>query len=377
MSHEFNLQQMQKLIQKERKRPSDRKVHIAYVTAYSDYWENKDEFVGSFMSAPADHDVVIHVNFEGLSLTNSGIVDATQRLIQLQGRSHDTVFVFSPNSIKHDAPWPNIYWQQFGVTDEITRSELYLTDPLPIIAQPKTWALFVGRRTMPRIRALFDCWDTSNLRNCCLLSLMENDPPERDYFWMAPNRFYDSIFDWIEPHRRQQFQTWYRNCPIKSADHYSIQDQYLDHAAGDNRNSLPTLSLLKLQDQYLFEMVFETMTRGTTFTPSEKTVRTIVAQKPTVTYAPRHFLKHMQGLGFETFGDLWDESYDDLEGIPRYFAIMDIVRKIADLDRQQQLDLYAQAQDRCRRNYAKLLKYQHDNRPRNLLPRSPTTPSAS
>lgn len=361
MTTDFNLLQMQRLIHKQQGQPVDiEKLHIVYVTAYGDYWENRDEFVQNFLSVPRDHAVVIHVKFEALSLTHSGIVDIVQQLILTQRRSPHTVFVFSPNSIDQDSPWPNIYWQEFAVSDEITRASRYMVDAVPTIASPKTWAVFVGRRTMPRIRMLFDCYHNTKLHSQCLLSLMKNTVPETVYFWQHANRIYDSIADWIPPQQQQQFLQWYQQCPINSIDNYSVQDQYLDSTAGENRNCAPTLSLLALQNQYLFETVFETMTRGSTFTPSEKTVRAMVAHKPTVTYAPAGFLHNMRLWGFETFHDLWDESYDSLEGPPRYHAMLQIMQSVADMPIAEQIKLYQKAQPICKRNHKRLLEYQND-----------------
>jgi hypothetical protein len=98
------------------------------------------------------------------------------------------------------------------------------------------------------------------------------------------------------------------------------------------------------------------MTRGLTFTPSEKTIRTIVAGKPLIVYAPKNFLQQMQQLGFKTFGDLWDEGYDKFEGPDRYKKIMSIVKNVASMPPGQQLELYKISSEICRFNKQHLLK---------------------
>lgn len=53
MTVDFNHQQMQQLIAHLRRAPVDiDRVHIVYVTAYSDYWENRNEFVQHFAAVP-------------------------------------------------------------------------------------------------------------------------------------------------------------------------------------------------------------------------------------------------------------------------------------------------------------------------------------
>jgi hypothetical protein len=142
--------------------------------------------------------------------------------------------------------------------------------------------------------------------------------------------------------------------PIDSVDGCKITDQYMNTASGDNRNVSLTKNLINLSGKYLFEITFETMTRGRTFTPSEKTIRTMMAEKPLVVYAPKNFLQHMQQLGFKTFGDLWDEGYDKFEGPNRYKQIMAIVKDVASWPASQQLELYENSRQICSHNKQRL-----------------------
>jgi len=45
---------------------------------------------------------------------------------------------------------------------------------------------------------------------------------------------------------------------------------------------------------------------------SEKTFHPIFMRKVFLPYAAPHFLKNLRSLGFRTFGDYWDESYDEI-----------------------------------------------------------------
>ena len=64
----------------------------------------------------------------------------------------------------------------------------------------------------------------------------------------------------------------------------------------------------------------------------------------------------MRQHGFQTFDKLWDESYDTLEGPPRYRAIMKIIREISELPRAEQLKLHESGQTICQHNYHTLIK---------------------
>ena len=50
---------------------------------------------------------------------------------------------------------------------------------------------------------------------------------------------------------------------------------------------------------------------GSKFLPTEKIGKTMLLRKPFFVYSTRHYLKNLRNMGFKTFGDFWDESYDD------------------------------------------------------------------
>ena len=50
--------------------------------------------------------------------------------------------------------------------------------------------------------------------------------------------------------------------------------------------------------------------------------------KPLLIYGPRYFLRRLRDLGFQTWHQFWDESYDDLEGYPRWLAMRSVAQHI-------------------------------------------------
>ena len=288
-------------------------------------------------------------------MTNSGVVTAVGKILTETGRTPDSVYIFSPNYIRSDAPWINLFWSLQKVSDEFDRCVNYWV-PAKLPADDfKTWAMFVGRRTTPRLLALYDIWSDPMLKQNCLISVMNHTEPDTIQIYDRPGMIYDRLADWL-PTQNDKFKQFCNNIPFGSVDGYSIKDQYTEAVAAENRNPNPSISLINLGDQYLFEITFETMTRGTTFTPSEKTIRTIIAQKPHVVYAPPNFLSWMRQHGFRTFDKLWDESYDTLEGPPRYRAIIKIVREISELPRAEQLKLHESGQAICQHNRHRLIE---------------------
>ena len=354
---DFNSEQMKRLA-------GHHNVTVVYLQVDGDYWINQQEFCDAFRNAPLSDHVVIHVRFEGLSLSAAGVVSAVEKIMQETGRPANSVFIFSPNALQTDAPWKNLFWKQFIVSDEFSRCQAYWHDvDIDLEFDWKPWALFVGRRTTPRLLALYDIWHDPVLKQACLLSKMnETAPPTSQQPFDHSHMIYDQLCDWmpvVDPIEKISAHKHFRNfcfaMPVDSVDGYSVNDQYTNATSGDYRNAAPSKNLIDMSGKYLFEITFETMTRGTTFTPSEKTIRTIVAQKPMVVYAAKNFLQHMQSLGFKTFGDLWDESYDQLEGPERYQKIINIVHQIAGMPDNQQLELYQKSRQICSQNKQRLI----------------------
>jgi len=97
------------------------------------------------------------------------------------------------------------------------------------------------------------------------------------------------------------------------------------------------------------EIVNETnTTKG--FFLTEKTVRPIAYCTPFVMMASKHHLKHLKTLGFKTFSDVWDESYDDYEDKDRMERIY---KTISDISRFTLEELYHRTHEIC--NYNKSL----------------------
>lgn len=353
---DFNTAQMTKLL-------GQPNVTVVYLWADGDYWIRQQEFCDAFRAVPLTQNVVIHVQFEGLSLALSQVRPTVEKIIQETGRLSESVFIFSPNADTYDSPWINLFWRQYKVSDEFIRSRTYQTDgDVDLDLDWKSWALFVGRRTTPRLLALYDIWKDPVLRSKCLLSKMiEPNTPLLQPFDQS-YMYFDHLDEWMPATnpiekmlKHKDFRSFCNNMPIDSVDGSKITDQYTDMSGSDNRNVNLTTNLINLSGKYLFEITFETMTRGLTFTPSEKTIRTIMAQKPLVVYAPKHFLQQMQSLGFKTFGDLWDEGYDEYEGIERYQRMMNIVKNVANMTPSQQLELYGNSRQICNHNKQQLI----------------------
>jgi hypothetical protein len=76
---------------------------------------------------------------------------------------------------------------------------------------------------------------------------------------------------------------------------------------------------------------------------TEKTFKPIVLQQPFLIVGNRGALRYLRDYGFQTFGDLWNEGYDDLDHEHRIMAVADICQEITSWSsskmRQAQLEI--------------------------------------
>jgi len=75
-------------------------------------------------------------------------------------------------------------------------------------------------------------------------------------------------------------------------------------------------------------IVTETVYDSTRIHLTEKTFKPIVLEQPFLLVAPRGSLRYLRSYGFRTFGDLWNEGYDDLDDDSRIAAIADIAAQV-------------------------------------------------
>jgi hypothetical protein len=95
-------------------------------------------------------------------------------------------------------------------------------------------------------------------------------------------------------------------------------------------NTLP----MHMYNQANFNLVVETDIRYQHgFLPSEKSTKCLITGMPFIILATPNFLKYLKELGFHTYSDLWDESYDDeLDYTKRIDKIVDLCNNLNKFD---------------------------------------------
>ncbi len=98
----------------------------------------------------------------------------------------------------------------------------------------------------------------------------------------------------------------------------------------------------KPYDQYFMEIVVETDCVSNTWI-TEKTVKNLYIGKPFIAMSGPHSLSQLHALGFKTFGDWIDESYDTVENnYLRFEIIKQEIRRIGSLSYNQTNEMFLQ-----------------------------------
>ena len=157
----------------------------------------------------------------------------------------------------------------------------------------------------------------------------------------------------IKEHRLQ-FKTFFDSNNLKDKSYYSFlwQDEKNFNENFNQSRHAQHDELIHLYQNSAINLVTETkysseiLSIPHTFI-SEKTFRALSFPRPFIVIGQRHILKNLQKMGFRTFSDIIDESYDDLPDSERMNKIQEI---ILDLSKKSKEEIYTMW-EKCIENY--------------------------
>ena len=107
-----------------------------------------------------------------------------------------------------------------------------------------------------------------------------------------------------------------------------------------------------------FNIITETTFKNNTVFLSEKTFHPIINLQPFIMFASNGQLKELQKLGFKTFGDIIDESYDnETNSKKRFKMVCNEIKKLSELNIDEINELFLKCKDVCIYNRNHLLSF--------------------
>ena len=300
-------------------------MNIIIINTQGDYWENSTEFLKELYASDLNYPVMLDTRCEAISLTSSGILKEINQYLETSGRSRDTVFLKTPNDQENHSGLINTY-EPKSIVYMVMCRRYWVDYPLTPDISAKRFGHFVGRPTTPRIKLFYDI-EKLGIKNYFLLSkLKDTSPGYLSGYWNFSKYHYDNLSCWFDQLQEQKnFIDWTNTdfC-VDSIDNLTLRDQY-------DTTKTARLNLVQQANQYNIDIVFETFTVGDTFMPTEKLIRSLIAEKPFILYGSKHFLQNLKKLGFQTFDSIWNEEYDKFQLKKRYDLILKEIVKLSTL----------------------------------------------
>lgn len=111
-------------------------------------------------------------------------------------------------------------------------------------------------------------------------------------------------------------------------------------------------STAPLYDKTHISIVSETNFDNNIIHMTEKTIKPILFKQPFIVVGPAHTLKYLRNMGFKTFSDFWDESYDEiLDPVERMRKLTDLIYGISQWPTLELEKLYFKAIDIVNYNF--------------------------
>jgi len=303
-----------------------------------DHWINPDEVAAELDQIAGNDRIILDLQAEGPGLTSLGIVDLIDEYCSKHYIDPKTIFIDNWANNTESVPYTviNLHIRSHF----FLRSQQYWLNSIPESTHQYVFGYFIGRRTIPRAVSMYQLHRAYKQR--ILFSCLKS---KLDAPWKYPGSgiHLECLEDWLPQDQHNEFCAWWDTDPISSIDNHLFEDSYIPDM---NTN----LDLLQSYKDFDIELVAESYTRGLSFFPTEKTVRPLMAAKPILVQGPAGYLENLQKLGFETYGNVWNESYDHLEGPARWKAMQEIINTIMNMHTVEYKEMVTQASEIAIRN---------------------------
>jgi peroxiredoxin len=134
-----------------------------------------------------------------------------------------------------------------------------------------------------------------------------------------------------------------------------LRDKIVGYPIDGRKPTQPSLNAANFSSEYMVEIVCETYTSGKTFFPTEKTYRPIMCRAPFIIQGPTNFLTNLKVLGFKTFNQWWDESYDYQPGRTKIEEIIKIINMLSSKSALELETMYNEMLPTLEHNYNVLM----------------------
>ena len=120
------------------------------------------------------------------------------------------------------------------------------------------------------------------------------------------------------------------------------------------RMSLSQIVPIEIYNESAYSLVAETSYSNHYTFYTEKTVKPILGKRLFISLSSQHSLQNLRNIGFKTFGNVIDESYDSTEPLTQRFDLA--LEQVRYLATQNQQDILEKIRPACEHNYAHIMR---------------------
>jgi hypothetical protein len=106
---------------------------------------------------------------------------------------------------------------------------------------------------------------------------------------------------------------------------------------------------------FFVDIVCETIHDDRNFFLTEKFWRSIITRTPFILHGPQWILENVRALGFQTFGQWWDEGYSQDPGLHRITEIKKVIAHLAALPKDKIIEMYEDMETVLEHNFQNFL----------------------
>ena len=275
--------------------------------------------------------LVVDTNKEGPCLQTSGIESLINEAVGVTGLPHESVTIYNSNLL------PSAKLFNEVCLDGLIELQQYKT----VYAESNSDGIkyhfgnFIGRANWIRL------YLASTLDHLYKNKTLQSFHWERNHDYHRNHLGFEELLDRIS--NVDFVLAFLKRCPLRfdEFDCYPILND----------------SSVQLENQYrqiFVDIACETYFSGNTFFITEKTLRPMTYRRPFILQGPRHFLKNLKQLGFQTFDRWWDESYDQDSWEYKHIAITDLMNTISQWSLDKLQTVYSEMSEVLEINYQRV-----------------------
>jgi|TARA_B100001094_G_C18145197_1_gene780266 hypothetical protein len=315
------------------------------------YFKFPQQVMADIVDALHNNDKVVLKLSEGIALEELNykekkFLQILKELCENNNWPLDKIHISLPNLVQDKTVWPSIGYSGASILadDDITQN-IFLGLQAENVkidkAIKKSFGIFIHRSQWDRL--LLSSYLYKNYKDITMQTFRKDlkDPAHMveigldQLFWLL------SCYNKLDATLIQQLCDFISSLPHNNGIEWQRT----------NQQTTVDQKITGWYNNIFLDIVCEKMVTGQTFFPTEKTARPLATKTPFLIMAAPNYIKNLNKIGFRSFGEFWDESYDYQQGVQRVESIQRIIDDLAKLDKGKLEDMYQEMSPILEHNY--------------------------